>query len=179
MRQCRLSQTMQTPAAAEPLLTPPPIQRQDSARWYADHRPAPPKRQVPLGEEFAAVMDDQSAERRKMVRGSAVKLQYIFVPDGAVGAIASGTTGRVSKRIHGGWLVVKFDGQTKSVKVRTSNCLRIRKAVVDAGYDTFRRAMADVVAPESKELWAKMSADERRVWERAEQQVQAISDRGV
>jgi hypothetical protein len=174
-----------TPAAAEPLLTPPPIQRQDSARWYADHRPPPVKRQVPLGEEFEAVAAARENMRSRMVRGAHVELNYVFAPSDEISKITRGTRGRISKRMASGWLMVRFEGFDKCVKVRTSNCMLALYTVApkpvapDAGYNTFYQAMLGVVAPERKELWAKMSTDERRVWERAEQQVQAISDRGV
>jgi hypothetical protein len=174
---------LQTPSAAQTLFTPPPIQRQDSARWYTLQRPTPPKRQVPLGEQFAAVMDDQRTDRLKMVRGATVELNYVFAPAGAVGKVASGTSGRVSKRILGGWLMVKFDGQSKPVKVRTSNCrFHPSKQVAPApaarvtGYFTFNRAMCgtESSAAERKELWSKMSTDDMQIWVRAEQHVQSF-----
>lgn len=118
-RQCRMSNTT-TPQAASQRRSPPPIQRQDSARWYASVPQI--KRQIPLGEEFAKVMEDRTAARKQMVRGASVELTYLFSLPGNAGQIPSGTTGRISRRIAGGWLQVKFEGHDKSIKVRTSNC---------------------------------------------------------
>ena len=111
-----------TPPAAKQQLTPPPIQRQDSARWYAaTSRPPPVKRQVPLGEEFADVAAARANMRSRMVQGACVELNYLF--DSPVAGVKRGTKGRVNKRIPGGWLLVKFVGcPGQGVKVRTSNC---------------------------------------------------------
>ena len=107
---------------AEAAFTPVPIQRQDSARWYADNERVPPavKRHIPLGSYVRAVEEQHQEDRRRMVQGNWVKLQYIL--NSPVPGVERWTKGRISKRLGSGWLLVKFEGQDNSVKVRTSNC---------------------------------------------------------
>lgn len=115
------SEMPKTPSAAKPPLAPPPIQRQDSIRWYADNTCAPGsvKRQIPFGSEVVEVEAKRAKERKQMVQGACVELKYLF--DSPVAGVERGTKGRVNKRIPGGWLLVKFVGAPAS-KVRTSNC---------------------------------------------------------
>jgi hypothetical protein len=119
MRNCRLD-SHSTPTAAKPLLTPPPIQRQDSSRLYAEGVTV--RRQIPLGEVFAGVTVKRDEMRSRMVKGAHIELNYIFAPRGEVGKITRGTRGCISKRMGSGWLMVRFEGINKCVKVRTSNC---------------------------------------------------------
>ena len=183
MRTCRLSPRE---------LSPPPIQRQDSARWYAaNHNPPAITRQIPLGEEFAKVANERALERSKFVRGTEVELNYIIAPQGDVGKLARGTKGRVDRRIKGGWLSVQFGraGVDKCLKVRTSNCRTPTMASTKPSYTVldffiddnralrcFKTAMCDILHPLLNDhvvagLWAKMSNAERSVWTAASKQV--------
>ena len=55
--------------------------------------------------------------RKMMVRGSVVELNY-----------GNNNYAKVSKRINGGWLKIKIEGQDNCIKVRTSSCRYVNMA---------------------------------------------------
>ena len=64
----------------------------------------------------------EKQERKLMVQGIMVELKYDKYH------ISSNTNGRIIRRGKSGWLLVKFLGQDKNIKVRTSECKRVSKS---------------------------------------------------
>lgn len=134
-----MSISMSTPPhLTSSLLTPPPLQRQHSLSRYTN---SPINRQIPLNEMFANEMNNSNIARKHMVRGALIELTYIFVPLGTAGKIPNGTTGRISRRRHGGWLQVKFECYDKCVNVRTCNCKLILKTTNKKSLSIIHSAM--------------------------------------
>ena len=112
-----------------------------------------------------------------MIQGSIIELINTWVNKSDGKTINSNTTGRVARRINGGWLLVKFDGQDKCVKVRSSICRLANQSKVNKplssktnkGNGIFNKKVED----ELMLRWNQMTDEKRDSWVSVIQQIES------
>ena len=112
-----------------------------------------------------------------MIPGTIIELINTWVNKSEGKTINSNTRGRVARRINGGWLLVKFDGQDKCVKVRSSICRLANQSKVNKplssknnkGNGIFNKKVED----ELMLRWNQMTDEKRDSWVSVIQQIES------
>ena len=118
-----------------------------------------------------------TSEKITMIPGTIIELINTWVNKSEGKTINSNTRGRVARRINGGWLLVKFDGQDKCVKVRSSICRLANQSKVNKplssktnkGNGIFNKKVED----ELMLRWNQMTDEKRDSWVSVIQQIES------
>ena len=119
-----------------------------------------------------------TSEKIPMIPGSIIELINTWVNKSEDKTINSNTRGRVARRINGGWLLVKFDGQDKCVKVRSSTCRHAKQSKVNIKSDSSKTNKENGIFNKKVEdelmlRWNQMTDEKRDSWVSVIKQVES------